>query len=56
LNSSNSSDIAPNSDFKQELKIVGKEGTKLKLRIKASYEINGESKLQQFDHAFEKSL
>lgn len=56
LNSNNLSIINSNDEFKQELKVIGKENTKLKLRIKVDYQINGIEQLEQFDYSFNKSL
>lgn len=41
----------------QNIKLLGKEGSKIKFRIKISYSVNGEAKDQQFDFSgFEQNL
>ncbi|GMM35964.1 Apl4 protein [Saccharomycopsis crataegensis] len=42
--------------YKQELKINGKVGSKLKLRVKFSYQLNGATKDVLFDHNVNKTL
>lgn len=43
--------IGPGSDIKQVLKIVGKQGAKIKLRVKVKYALNGNPVEDQFDFA-----
>lgn len=43
--------IGPGSDIKQVLKIVGKQGAKIKLRVKVKYVLNGGLVEEQFDFA-----
>ncbi|CAK7899191.1 AP-1 complex subunit gamma-1 [[Candida] anglica] len=48
---------SPNDVIKQVLKIVGKEGAKVKLRVKAKYLVNGDEQENTFDFAgFESTL